>query len=127
VATSRVAWGRKNGFDFEVFGTAGGLRFCQERFSELQLFLTGDREDRAGYRTILTGPAPPPYGRFSPAGGHSLGVNELKVAEAAQLLEAIAGKGETYPDFREGAAIEAIIDAMIASAAERRWLPVKAG
>jgi predicted dehydrogenase len=126
VGTSRVAWGRKNGFDFEVFGTKGGLRFCQERFSQIELYLAADRQDQAGYRTILTGPAHPPYGKFSPAGGHCLGFNELKVAEAAQLLEAIAGKGKTYPDFREGAAIEAIIDTMIASAAQRRWLPVRA-
>lgn len=125
IGTSRVAWGRKNGFDFEVFGTKGGLRFCQERFSQIELYLASDRADQAGYRTILTGPAHPPYGKFSPAGGHCLGFNELKVAEAAQLLDAIAGKGRCYPDFREGAAIEAIIDTMIASAEQRRWLPVR--
>jgi hypothetical protein len=54
-----------------------------------------------------------------------VGCNELKVAEAAQLLEAIAGKGKTYPDYREGAAIEAVIDATIASAGELRWRKVQ--
>jgi len=125
VATSRVAWGRKNGFDFEVFGTRGAIRFTQERFSEIELYLTGDREDRNGYRTILTGPAHPPYGNFNPAAGHCLGFNELKVAEAAQLLEAVAGKGKAYPDFREGAAIEAIVDAIAESAQRREWVKVR--
>jgi predicted dehydrogenase len=125
LATSRVAWGRKNGFDFEVTGEKGAIRFTQERFSELQLFLAGDRADRSGFRTILTGPAHPPYGRFSPAPGHCLGFNELKVAEAAELLEAVAGKRPAYPDFREGAAIEAVVDAVAESAARRCWVPVR--
>lgn len=125
LATSRVAWGRKNGFDFEVFGTRGAIRFTEERFSELQLYLAGDRDDRNGFRTILTGPAHPPYGRFSPAAGHCLGFNELKVAEAAVLLDAVAGKGEAYPDFGEGAAIEAIVDAIVESTRRREWVKVK--
>ncbi|HVO21203.1 MAG TPA: Gfo/Idh/MocA family oxidoreductase [Anaeromyxobacter sp.] len=125
VGTSRVAWGRKNGFDFEVHGTGGTLRFTQERFNELQLFLPGEPDDRNGFRTILTGPAHPPYGRFNPATGHGLGFNELKVAEAAELLAAIAGQGKAYPDFGEAAAIEAVMDAMVESTAQRRWVAVK--
>jgi predicted dehydrogenase len=125
VGTSRVAWGRKNGFDVEVHGTRGTLRFTQERFNELQLYLPGEPDDRNGFRTILTGPAHPPYGRFNPAGGHGLGFNELKVAEAAELLAAIAGQGKAYPDFREAAAVEAIIDAMVESTAGRRWVAVR--
>lgn len=125
VATSRVAWGRKNGFDFEVFGTRGAIRFTEERFNELQLLVAGEPDDRNGFRTILTGPAHPPYGRFNPAAGHCLGFNELKVAEAAQLLDAIAGKGTAYPDFREGAAVEALVDAIAESAARREWVKVR--
>jgi predicted dehydrogenase len=124
LATSRVAWGRKNGLDLELHGTRGAVRFTQERFNEVQLFLAGERDERNGFRTILTGPAHPPYARFNPAPGHGLGFNELKVAEAALLLEAIAGKAAAYPDFREGAAIEAVLDAMVESAAQRRWVAV---
>ncbi len=126
LTTSRVAWGRKNGLDLELHGTRGAVRFTQERFNELQLFLAGDRDERTGYRTILTGPAHPPYARFNPAPGHGLGFNELKVAEAALLLESIAGKAAAYPDFREGAAIEAVLDAIVESAAQRRWVAVQA-
>lgn len=124
LATSRVAWGRKNGLDLELHGTRGSVRFTQERFNEVQLFLAGDRDERNGFRTILVGPAHPPYARFNPAAGHGLGFNELKVAEAAMLLEAIAGKATAYPDFREGVAIEAVLDAIVESAAQRRWVAV---
>jgi predicted dehydrogenase len=124
LATSRVAWGRKNGLDLEVHGTRGALRFTQERFNELQLFLADDRPERNGFRTILTGPAHPPYGRYNPAGGHGLGFNELKVAEAADLLAAIAGRRPAYPDFREGAAIEAVLDAVVESTRCGAWVAV---
>jgi len=125
LATSRVAFGRKNGLDFEIHGTKGALRFTQERFNELKLFFFGGRPETDGFRTVLTGPAHPPYGRFNPAGGHGLGFNELKVAEAAELLEAIAAGRRAYPDFREGAAIEAVLDAIVESSEQRRWVAVR--
>ncbi len=64
--------------------------------------------DRNGFRTVLTGPAHLPYGAFSPAAGHGLGFNDLKVIEVAQLLEAIAGGPAAYPDFAAAAALERV-------------------
>ena len=126
VATSRVAWGRKNHLAFEVFGTEGAILFDQERMNELQLY---DRAlapgDRNGFRTVLTGPAHPHYGAFSPAAGHGLGFNDLKVIEVAQLLEAIAGGPAAYPDFAAAAALERVSEAIGKSAGERRWVGVE--
>lgn len=126
VATSRVAWGRKNHLAFEVFGTEGGILFDQERMNELQLYQRGAAAgDRNGFRTILTGPAHPHYGAFTPAAGHGLGFNDLKVIEVAQLLDAIAGGPAPYPDFAAAAALERVSDAIGGSAAERRWMEVR--
>jgi predicted dehydrogenase len=125
IGSSRVAWGRKNGMDFELYGTRGGLRFTQERFNEIQLFRPTDRQDDNGFRTIYTGPMHPPYGRFVPATGHGLGFNDLKTAEVAHLLAGIAGEEALYPDFREGWAIEAVCDAILASAEQRSWVRVE--
>ncbi len=67
---SRAAWGRKSRLGFEVHGTKGMIVFDQERMNELRLYLNeGDRATQ-GFRTILTGPAHPPYGEFCPAPGH---------------------------------------------------------
>jgi predicted dehydrogenase len=110
--------------DFELTGSRGALRFTQERFNELQLFRPSDAPADDGFRTILTGPAHPPYGRFTPAGGHGLGFNDLKIAEAAHLLDAIAGRCPPYPDFREGHAIEQVLEAMLESAETRRWVAI---
>ena len=87
------AWGRKNRLGFEVHGTRGMIVFEQERMNELQLYVNEGPAGEQGFRTILTGPAHPPYAGFTPAPGHQLGFNDLKVIEAAELLRAIAGGG----------------------------------
>ncbi|HQU67463.1 MAG TPA: Gfo/Idh/MocA family oxidoreductase [Albidovulum sp.] len=108
-STSRSAWGRKNRLDWEVHGTKGMISFAQERMNELHLYVNeGDRAEQ-GFRTILTGPAHPPYGAFCPAAGHQIGFNDLKVIEAAQLLHAIAGGQPCWPGFAEGLEIERVI------------------
>jgi predicted dehydrogenase len=122
--SSRLAWGRRNGIDIELYGSKGSMRFTQERFNEIDLFLPDADRGSNGFRTILTGPEHPPYGRFSPAGGHGLGFNDLKVAEVAHLMAAIGGEAKAYPDFAEGAAIEEVCDAMVESAASGRWVKV---
>lgn len=119
---SRIAWGRKNGFDFELFGTKGAIRFTQERFNEIQLYLPSDEPASNGFRTILTGPPHPPFGRFTPGYGHGIGFNDLKICEAAHLLDAIAGKTKPWPDFAEGATVERVCEAILESAEKKSWV-----
>lgn len=118
-STSRSAWGRKNSMVFEVHGTQGMIRFDQERMNELQLFRNSGDPATQGFTTILTGPAHPPYGQFTPAAGHQLGFNDLKVIEAAEFLRAVASDQEAWPSFRDGLAIEEIIHAIAASDGRR--------
>jgi predicted dehydrogenase len=124
MVTSRTAWGRKNGPDLELYGTLAGVRFRQERFNEFELFRSDARKDDNGFRTIYCGPYHGDYGRFTPAPGHSIGFNDLKVIEVAGLLEAIATDAPAQPDFREGWAIEAVCDAILESAERRSWVRV---
>lgn len=125
LASSRVAWGRKNRLAWEVHGTRGTLVFDQERLNELLLFQADGPAATRGFRTILTGPLHPPYARFCPAPGHGLGFNDLKVIEAAQLLRAIAGRGTAPTSFAEGLAIERVVHAIAASAASGGWMGVE--
>ena len=81
--------------------------FDQERMNELQLYVNEGPAAEAGFKTILTGAAHPPYGAFVPAPGHQLGFNDLKVIEAAELLRAVAGGGRAWPDFARGAGVRA--------------------
>lgn len=125
ITTSRVAWGRKNGPDLDLYTSAGAVRFRQERFNEFELFRADPRKDDNGFRTVMTGPYHPGYERFSPAPGHGIGFNDLKTIEVAHLLDGIARGLPLYPDFREGWAIEAVCEAMVESAERRAWVTVE--
>jgi len=112
LTASRSAWGRKNRLGWEVHGTRGMLIFDQERMNELQLYENEGPGARQGFKTILSGPAHPPFGAFVPAPGHQLGFNDLKVIEAATLLRAIAEDGRAEPDFATALAFERVIHAI---------------
>lgn len=130
---SRVATGYKCGLAFDLFGTRGSLRFDQERMNELQLYRNDDGAGRRGYRTILAGPDHGDYRAFCPAPGHGLGINDLKVIEARNLLVAIARRARdaraagANPDFHEGARVQAVVEAIEQSAAVGQWVPVATG
>ncbi|WP_428641983.1 Gfo/Idh/MocA family protein [Roseibium sp.] len=117
ISTSRSAWGRKSYIAFEVHGTEGMITFDQERMNELRLYQNRGPVSEQGFKTLLTGPAHPPYGQFVPAAGHQLGFNDLKIIEAHTFLKAIAEGREAVPSFKEALHFEAVIHA-IAEAGE---------
>jgi predicted dehydrogenase len=122
LSTSRSAWGRKNRLDWEVHGTNGMIAFAQERMNELQLYVNEGPVAEQGFRTILTGPAHPPFGQFVPAPGHQLGFLDLKTIEAADLLRAIAGGPAAEPDFAAALGFERVIHAIDGSARQGGWV-----
>lgn len=120
LSTSRSAWGRKNRLAWEVHGTQGMICFDQERMNELRLFTNDTTPENQGFRTVLTGPAHPPFGQFVPAAGHQLGFNDLKVIEAGELLRAIRDGRQPYPDFSAALAFETVIHSISRAAREGR-------
>jgi predicted dehydrogenase len=121
---SRVASGYKCGLIFEVFGSRGGLRFDQERMNELELYTSGDAPGRVGYRRLLIGPEHPDFRNFTPAPGHGLGYNDLKVIEARNFLRAVQLGHGAEPDFDEGLRVQQVMEAVELSAAGQRWVKV---
>ena len=112
LAMSRSAWGRKNRLAWEIHGEAGMLAFDQERMNELCLYQAGGPAAEAGFKTVLTGSAHPPYGEFVPAPGHGLGFNDQKVIEVRHLLAGIAADAPIHPDFAAALDIERVIYAI---------------
>ena len=125
--TSRVATGRKVHLAYEITGSRGSLRFDHERMNELHLYQADDPADRRGYRNVIMGPEHPYYGRFWPVAGCGLGLGDLKVIEVYELLQAVARGHPASPDFADGAAVQRLSDAILASASEGRWVEVGAG
>jgi len=127
---SRVAAGYKHGLAVRIFGTRGSLAYDQERFNELRVYRNEDPAGRRGFRTILAGPEHEHYRAFCPAPGHGLGINDLKVIEARNLLVAIDRRTSdprapgAQPDFHEGARVQAVIDAIERSHAVGQWVAI---
>ena len=121
---SRVATGFKCGLTFTVFGSAGSLSFDQERMNELRFYSGADPAGRRGFRTILAGPEHPDYAHFCPAPGHGLGINDLKVIEARNLLRAIAEGAPARPGFDTGLRVQRVMEAMERSHASGAWTDV---
>lgn len=122
---SRAAWGRKGRLQLQIFGSKGSIVFDQERFNEVQLYITSDRPAEQGFRTVLAAPHHEPYGRFIPAPGHGLGFNDLKTIECRELIARMDGKPANVIDFAEGLEIERTVHAMARSFAERKWVRVR--
>jgi predicted dehydrogenase len=122
VEASWVATGRKMRHDFEISGSKGALAFSQERFNEIELYLTGDQPGQRGFRKIFAGPEHEPYGAFCVAPGHQLGFNDLKTIEVRDFLLAIAGEPTGHADFREGLEVQRTVEAIYRSANEARWV-----
>ena len=126
VEASWVATGRTMQHDVEVYGTRGALLFTQERFNELHLYASDDPLGRRGFRRIEAGPAHPPYGRFTPAPGHQIGFNDLKAAEMAGFLSAVASGGPEPFGFAAGAGVQGLVEAIGRSSREGGWVEAPA-
>lgn len=121
---SWVKAGRKMMLAFEITGSKGTVVVDHERFNELRLYTVGDAKGREGFKTILAGPEHQFYKEFCPAPGHQLGFNDIKTIEVMALIKSLAGGPKFMPDFREAWEIQRVVDAIVISANERRWIEV---
>lgn len=121
---SRIAVGRKNGLSFEVIGTQGSITFDQERLGELRYYSSKDQANRQGFRTILIGPDHPDYGNFCIGSGHGIGYNDMICIEIKDLVEGIFNDKAIWPSFRDAAHTACVIEAVLQSQVERKWIRV---
>lgn len=124
IQLNRSAWGRKGRIALQIFGSAGSIIYDQERFNEIQIYEANGPAAGQGFRTILAGPAHPPYDRFIPAPGHGLGFNDLKIIECRELMHAIADEPARLITFADGLHLEAAVHATARSHNEGRWIDV---
>ena len=122
---SWVKAGRKMQLAFEVTGSKGSIFLDHERFNELDLYVTGQAKGREGFKKILAGPDHRHFREFVPAPGHQLGFNDIKTIEVRALIDALTGGAKFLPDFREAWGIQRVVDAIVDSAREKRWVELK--
>jgi predicted dehydrogenase len=83
-----------------------------------------DAAGRRGFRRIEAGPDHDPYGRFCVAPGHQLGFNDLKTIEVARFLDCLAGTRPEPFNFRAGARVQALVEAIHDSSRRSQWVEI---
>lgn len=121
---TRVASGRKNAMRVEIDGAAGGLAFDLERLNELQIYDHDARADRRGFRTILVTEKSHPWLAAWWPPGHMLGWEHTFTHQAHDFLAAVGAGTRPQPGFDEGLQVQAVLEAVLQSAVERRWCDV---
>ncbi|MDB6122883.1 MAG: Oxidoreductase domain protein [Pedosphaera sp.] len=123
--SSKVATGRGEGArsqDYcEVNGREGSLVFQLERPLELQIAKRGD----TGLRTV---PVPEEFLKWpgSPRDPHvGDSAFTFRYDQDVEFIQAIVQQRPCVPSFREGAQAQAVMDAAVLSALEKRWVEVE--
>ena len=119
---SNIAAGEKNALSFEIYGSNGSIRFNLERLNELQVYYADD--DLRGYRTVMVTEKEHPYmSRWWPE-GHIIGWQNLFVHQIYEFLTAVESGTPASPDFADGMRCQEVVDALVRSDKEKRWVSV---
>jgi predicted dehydrogenase len=105
--------GRRNHLAFEINAERGSVLFDYERMNELQLYRVGDEASEQGFKTIRIG-SPHPHGEmFYPNSAFGIGFTELHVIEWFEFMRGMLEGARVAPDFYDGYAVNAVIDAAL--------------
>ncbi len=121
---TRVAPGRKNHNCIEVSGEKGALRWNLERMNELEVFSFADPADGQGFRTVMCMDGVHPYAANWWPDGHIVGYEHTFVHHVADFVTALATRRPFAPDFADGVAVQAVLEAALESVARGGWVAV---
>lgn len=125
IVASRLAAGRKNHFEFELYGTKAGVFFDWERPSEV-LFSSADMPgDQSGFNRILVGGFQHPYGEYLwPIPGMGIGFAEPFAVQLFEMIDGVLNDKKVSPNFYDGWKVNRVLDAVDGSIKNRGWCKV---
>ena len=121
--SSRTEVGDQCAYGIEVHGTRGAVAWDFRRMGELRTCLDQDYQD-ASWSSVLVSPGMGEFGAFQPGSGGSMSFDDLKVVEAARLVESIATGTPVGATIHDALAAARTVDAVQASAREGRWVRI---
>lgn len=116
VEASRVATGRKNSLQIEVYGTKGALTFDLENLNELQFLDATLPVREQGFRRILVNEPEHPYLKAWWPQGHIIGWEHTFTHQVRDFLTAIKDGTQPSPSFEEGLQVQQVLAAIAESA-----------
>jgi predicted dehydrogenase len=122
VEVSRVALGRKNSLQLEIFGSAGSLAFDLENINELRFFDGTSPIRQQGFSRILVTEPEHPYLEAWWPQGHVIGWEHTFTHQIRDFLNAISTGSAPSPSFEEGLQVQRVLNAVQESAAAKNTL-----
>lgn len=121
---TRYATGRKNFLRLEIFGSEGSLGFNLERLNELEYYSRNDEATEQGFRNILVTEAAHPYVNAWWPPGHIIGWEHTFIHEVSELIKGISYNTPVMPDFYDGLRCQQVLDRVMQSANEKKWISI---
>jgi predicted dehydrogenase len=121
--SSRTEVGDQNSYGIEVHGTEGAVAWDYRRMGELHTCLDQGYQD-ASWSTVLVAPGMGELAAFQPGAGNPMSFDDLKVIEAARLVESIASGKPVGATVHDALVAARTVDALRSSAELRRWTTV---
>ena len=122
---TRYARGHKALFTLEINGEHGSLSWDLRDLHRLQFFDHRDEGTLRGWRSIHVSDGDHPYMKAWWVPGLQIGYEHTFIHQAADFLRGLRTGEKTVPDFRDGAAVDAVVEAVLRSARSRRWEAVE--
>ncbi|MDR7160792.1 Gfo/Idh/MocA family oxidoreductase [Arthrobacter sp. BE255] len=117
VEASRVATGRKNSLQLEIYGDKGSIFFDLENLNELRFLDATAPAREQGYRRILVSEPDHPYLDAWWPQGHIIGWEHTFTHEIRDFLLAVDAGTPPSPSFEDGLEVQRILNAIEESAA----------
>jgi len=92
--------------------------------NELQYFSREESSETQGFRTIIVTQPEHPYMQAWWPAGHIVGYEHSFINEIYDLIQALANNKPITPTFEDGLRCQEVLDAVLKSAEERRWVKV---
>jgi len=121
---TRFAAGRKNHNRFEINGSKGSVVFNLERMNELEYYNVDDPEGLQGFRTIQATDGSHPYLHAWWPPAHIIGYEHTFIHQVYNLMQAIAHDKMPSPSFVDGVKCQEVLDAVVRSINEKRWVDI---
>jgi myo-inositol 2-dehydrogenase/D-chiro-inositol 1-dehydrogenase len=122
---TRFARGHKALFTLEINGEHGSVEWDLHDLHRLQYFSHHDESALRGWRTINVSDNDHPYMKSWWVPGLQIGYEHTFVHQVADFLSGLRAGKKSVPDFRDGLAVDAVVDAVLRSAQSRRWVAVE--
>lgn len=125
--SSRIASGCDCKTGFEIFGDKGAVSYDVRRLNELKVYLDDGDDARKAFRTLKANTRHGDYKKYSIYDDMGLSYTEVMGIQAHNFLKAIADnkQDEIDTDIAYGYYVDRVMDAMITSIEEKRWVKIE--